>query len=271
MIIPSVIVSPGELEAHPENYNTHPDGQVEELVESLDEFGQFKNIVIWSPEEEMKLESGKVLYPGRSYILAGHGLWMAAVKRGLDEIEVKRFIGSYEQGLLLMKVDNAAPLGSVVDKDKLASLMAKTRALAMQRPKLASMMERLRTQNKLTPLASSTNYTRRIESPVYEPTGQNPHVDDLYDFSATEKLLSEIEQADLPEEVKLFLNIAAYRHTVINFKLVAEYYAHAEPCLQELMEASALVILDFDRAIELGFLQLTNEIVEMVRDEYGDE
>ena len=36
------------------------------------------------------------------------------------------------------------------------------------------------------------------------------------------------------------------------------------------MEDSALVIIDFDRAIELGFVQLTQKIAQQVKDEYGE-
>jgi hypothetical protein len=41
-----------------------------------------------------------------------------------------------------------------------------------------------------------------------------------------------------------------------NYKNVAEYYAHSEKEVQELMEDSALVIIDYNKAIELGFVKL---------------
>jgi DNA modification methylase len=48
-----------------------------------------------------------------------------------------------------MKADNAAPLGSVVDRDKLAALLAKTRGLLDDRPGLRAMMDRLREREGL--------------------------------------------------------------------------------------------------------------------------
>ena len=47
---------------------------------------------------------------------------------------------------------------------------------------------------------------------------------------------------------------------MLNFKRIAEYYAHSDEQTQALMENSALVIIDFNRAIELGYVKLAEEI-----------
>jgi hypothetical protein len=52
-----------------------------------------------------------------------------------------------------------------------------------------------------------------------------------------------------------------------NFGKIAEYYAHAEPNIQRLMENSALVIIDFDKAIENGFVKLSDAISNLVETE----
>lgn len=57
--------------------------------------------------------------------------------------------------------------------------------------------------------------------------------------------------------------IAAERHTVFDYKKVADYYAHANAEMQNLMEMSALVIVDFDKAIENGFVKLSDELSKM--------
>ena len=74
----------------------------------------------------------------------------------------------------------------------------------------------------------------------------------------------------LPEDEKAFLRYAAQRHTVFNYKYIAEYYAHAEAPTQRLMENSGLVIIDFNRAIELGYVKLSEEIARQYLEEYGD-
>ena len=75
--------------------------------------------------------------------------------------------------------------------------------------------------------------------------------------------MAEIENADIPEEVKQFLRLASYRHTRINFTKVAEYYAHAPKKVQELMENNALVIIDFNKAIEKGFVEMSKGIDQL--------
>ncbi len=41
--------------------------------------------------------------------------------------------------------------------------------------------------------------------------------------------------------------------------------------LLQLMEESALVIIDFDKAIELGYVQLSKKLAELYGEEYGTE
>lgn len=40
--------------------------------------------------------------------------------------------------------------------------------------------------------------------------------------------------------------------------------------MQELMENSALVIIDFDKAIEKGFVKLSEEIANQYKEDYPD-
>lgn len=117
----------------------------------------------------------------------------------------------------------------------------------------------------------NNNYSREIKSPDYVPTGNKPSLGQLSDTSVTDKLIKEINEADIPESEKAFLRIAAQRHTVLNFKHIAEYYAHSDKNMQGLMENSALVIIDFNKAISLGLVELTKEISELVKEEYGDD
>lgn len=105
-------------------------------------------------------------------------------------------------------------------------------------------------------------YTRKIEAPVYEPKGERPELNALFKEDKTKELLNQIEKSEAPEEVKNFLKLAAHRHTVFDYKNIAEYYAHADKSIQELMENSALVIIDFEKAIENGFVRLTKGIKE---------
>ena len=68
-----------------------------------------------------------------------------------------------------------------------------------------------------------------------------------------------------------FLRHAAERHVVFNFRNIAEFYAHADAEVQNLMERSALVIIDFNRAIEGGFIELTDRIKTIYTKDYQEE
>jgi hypothetical protein len=112
-------------------------------------------------------------------------------------------------------------------------------------------------------------YTGTVNIPQYEPTGECPPVSALMDTTRTRELCERIEAADVPDEVADFLMAAASRHTVIDFRAVAEFYAHAEPEVQRLMEDSALVIIDVNDAIAKGYATLRSELQAMFDTEYA--
>lgn len=117
---------------------------------------------------------------------------------------------------------------------------------------------------------TDSKYSTKIEAPIYEPKNKKPHVLELYDNRKTKRLIHEINQSGLPIEEKTFLIEAAKRHTVFNYEKIADYYAHSPKEVQELMERSALVIIDFDKAIEHGYVRLCDEIKSQYLEEYGE-
>lgn len=117
---------------------------------------------------------------------------------------------------------------------------------------------------------SSKKYSGKIEAPIYEPKKQRPHPFECFDKTTTLRLIAEIEQSGVSSEERKLLIEAAHRHTVFNYEKMADYYAHASEEMQKLMEASALVIIDFDQAIERGFVRVCQEIENQYREEYVD-
>lgn len=114
-----------------------------------------------------------------------------------------------------------------------------------------------------TASSDDPNYARTVVAPIYEPKGDCPAVADLTCQDKYRSLVQEIEAStSLDPAVKEFLRAAAARHIVFDYQQIAEFYAHAEPQIQRLMENSALVIIDFDRAIENGFVSLVSELAE---------
>ncbi len=122
----------------------------------------------------------------------------------------------------------------------------------------------------LEPQKEERKYTTKIESPIYEPKNQKPHILELYDNQKTRRLIREIDQSSLPTEEKMFLVDAARRHTIFNYEKIADYYANASPEMQSLMEKSALVIIDFEKAIEYGYVKMCDDIRTQYLEEYGD-
>jgi hypothetical protein len=115
-----------------------------------------------------------------------------------------------------------------------------------------------------------TNYSRKIEAPVYEVTGKCPTIQECVNTDYAETLLAEIEAANLPADVREFLRQAATRHYRFHFENVAEYYAHASPDVQRLMERSAMVIIDYNAAIENGFVRLSKELMALHGQDYPE-
>lgn len=113
--------------------------------------------------------------------------------------------------------------------------------------------------NKKDYMANDTKYSRTTHIPQYQIKGEKPFIQELYDNRKVIKLLDEIKKSDVSEEEKRFLTIAAYRHYVFNYEKIAEYYPHASKEMQELMEASALVIVDINDAIMNGYVQASKK------------
>ena len=106
-------------------------------------------------------------------------------------------------------------------------------------------------------MEGDTKYSRAITIPQYEIKGEKPLIPELYNNKKVVELLNHIKNSNVSDEEKKFLTIAAYRHYVFNYSKIAEYYPHASKEMQELMEESALVIIDIEMllwVVMLNFL-----------------
>ena len=112
-------------------------------------------------------------------------------------------------------------------------------------------------------MEGDTKYSRAITIPQYEIKGEKPLIPELYNNKKVVELLNHIKNSNVSEEEKKFLTIAAYRHYVFNYSKIAEYYPHASKEMQELMEESALVIIDIDDAIMGGYVKLSNKLNQL--------
>ena len=123
---------------------------------------------------------------------------------------------------------------------------------------------------EFAPNKDEQKYSSKIEAPIYEPKNAKPHILELCDKSKTHRIIKEIESSSLSNDEKFFLIDAARRHNVFNYEKIADYYSHSSNEMQTLMERSGLVIIDFDKAIEYGYIKLCDEIKKQYLEDYGE-
>lgn len=113
---------------------------------------------------------------------------------------------------------------------------------------------------------ADNKYSKKIEAPQYLPKKDKPAIVELWSFKKYAELISKIDKSNVSEDEKKFLKLAATRHIVFNYSKIADYYAHSNKEMQELMEESALVIIDFDDAIANGYVKLSKRINEIMEE-----
>lgn len=242
-----IVVKPiKELKPYKKNAKKHPKEQVERIANSIKEFGFTQPVLI----------------DKNNCVVAGHGRILGAKAAGLKEVPTLCLDDLTEEQIKAYRlVDNKlneSDWDSVLLAEELDELNS---VLDMEQFGFELAKEMEEEQNK---------YTMKTNIPQYEIKGEEPDISELVDTSKTKELLEEIKQSSVPTEVKQFLKLAAYRHLCFNYSKIAEYYARADKETQELMEQSALVIIDFGDAIRNGFVQLSEQI-SLLREGIEDE
>lgn len=226
-----------ELVPYDKNAKKHDKKQIAAVAESIKRYGFVQPVVVDKD----------------GVIVIGHCRTLAAKKLGMETVPCVSVEDlSPEEVNALRLVDNKTN-ESAWDLDLLAESM-----------KLADLDGFDLDWGNILQKNDSNPYTDVVKIPQYEITGERPEWVDIYDISKQTELIEEIKQSCVSEEEKRFLVQAAHRHCRINYKNVAEYYAHASPEMQRLMEKQALVIIDLDDAIANGYVKLS-KIIERIR------
>lgn len=110
-------------------------------------------------------------------------------------------------------------------------------------------------------------YDQNIVSPIYKPRGEQPPLESLFNDDKAQELIGKVEKSKLSDEVKAFLKLAAHRHVVFDYENIADYYANATKKEKALFEESMLVIVDYQKAIEGGFLKVMDKFFEQHKEE----
>lgn len=241
------------LTPYARNSRTHDETQIAKIARSIEEFGFLNPVII----------------DGSGGIIAGHGRVLAAEFLGMETVP------TLEANHLTEDQRNAY----VIADNRLAELSGWDDAI------LKTEFENLRMSDfdlsltgfDIGEIAALTlgedandNYSRKIESPIYEPKGKKPRISTLVDLTTQRSLMDQINASKVTKGEKAFLLSAAARHAVFDYQQIAEYYAHASPEMQSLMEDSALVIIDFNKAIEKGYVKLTKKIARLYASDYAN-
>lgn len=228
-----------------ENNPRNNDMAVDAVAASIQQFG-FKNPVIIDRD---------------GVIVAGHTRYKAAKKLGIAEIPCVRADDLSDEQIKAFRIaDNKTAELAEWNEDLLGKEMQGIINIDMSQFGFDI------GEDELVGALEDDKYTMKVDIPQYEITGECPELSDMLDSSKADELIQEIEGADVPEDVREFLVQAARRHNVFNYRNIAEYYAHAEPEVQKLFEKSALVIIDIDNAIANGYVQLSDDIMNIMED-----
>lgn len=228
-----------------ENNPRNNDMAVDAVAASIQQFG-FKNPVIIDRD---------------GVIVAGHTRYKAAKKLGIAEIPCVRADDLSDEQIKAFRIaDNKTAELAEWNEDLLGKEMQGIINIDMRQFGFDI------GEDELGGALEDDKYTMKVDIPQYEITGECPELSDMLDSSKADELIQEIEGADVPEDVREFLVQAARRHNVFNYRNIAEYYAHAEPEVQKLFEKSALVIIDVDNAIANGYVQLSDDIMNIMED-----
>ena len=114
---------------------------------------------------------------------------------------------------------------------------------------------------------TGNRFSTETKIPQYDIKDIDVNYEDIIDCEKYNQLINEIENANISEEDKKFLELAATRHIRFNYRNIAEFYVKADKEVQELMEKSALVFIDFDDAIANGYVKLTSKISEAIEND----
>lgn len=244
-------ISIDKLTPYKNNAKLHDAEQVEQIKKSIQEFGNNDPIAVWGKDNT---------------IVEGHGRWLALQELGYKEVDIIRLDHlTDEQRRAYTLVHNKLTMNSGFDLDMLEEELEN---IDIDMEDFGFKFDEL---DEDTEEEEENPYTTKINIPQYEIKGENPELDELVDKTKTEELIKEIRKSNVSDSQKNFLIMAAQRHLGFNYSKVAEYYAHQDKEMQDLMEKSALVIIDYDDAIKNGYAQLKSEIDKMADEEVDYE
>ena len=245
------IVDIASVEAHPKNVRQ---GDIGAISESLKAHGQYRPIVVDKRTNR---------------ILAGNHTWKAAKALGWQQINAG-FIETKDddEALRILLADNRTTDLASYDEAELANLLkdlANTDEGLTGTAFDGDALDQLLMDLEQEPfgLDLEPKYIQDLKVPQYEIVGDEPNITDLTNTTKTDELTKQIQESNLPNDLKVFLQAAATRHIIFDYGKIAEFYPHQTPEVQRLMEQSVLIIIDANDAIANGYAKLSNTLSDL--------
>lgn len=238
------------LKEYEKNAKLHPQEQIEQIKKSIQEFNMIDPIGVWKDNS----------------IIEGNGRYKACMQLGIKEVPIIRLDHlTDEERKAYTLAHNKLTMNSDFDIDILKTELENLKELDFDLELTGFSKKEL---DKLFDEINESNpYTAKTEIPQYEIKGEMPEIYELIEEEKVNQLIEDIRKSNVGEKEKEFLIKSAYRHYGFNYSKIAEYYCHQNKEMQELMEKSALVIIDKNNAIAEGYAELKEEMEEMIEDE----
>lgn len=240
-------INPELLHGYANNAKEHTEEQVRKVAESIKRFGFVQPIVADKNNE----------------IIIGHCRQLASVMLGLEGVPVLYVDNLTEEEVKALRIadnklnESAWNMELVIPElDLLSKDLVDLIGFDLENEEILNNIE------------GENIYTKKIVPPVYEPKNEKPLLEQLFDDSRAKAYLVEIENSKLSKEEKEFLKLSAYRLVVFNYDKIADFYAHSEGEIKDLIEKLALVIIDFDKAIENGYVKVCDELFTNLEEDY---
>ena len=242
-----------EIKFDKRNYRKHDKNNKSLIKKSLEKFGAGRSIVVDAEGE----------------IIGGNGVYEQAQKLGLKT----KIVETDGSELVVVK---RTDLKTDDDKRKALAVMdnstSDTSEFDMELLTTDFTVDELEDFGIELPEEKESNedekYSIKITPPIYSPKKKNkPKLSECVDLEKYNQLKKEIESnKNLSEEERTLLLLASTRHICFNYENIAEYYCHCSDNTKSLMEKNALVIVDINKAIEFGFIKLTEEIIDIIEE-----
>lgn len=249
-------LSPEELTPYEKNTRKHAPDDIEGIKKSILDTGFNDPIGIWGDN---------------NLIVEGHGRQIAALELHLEKVPCIRLdhMTEAQRKEYAIRHNRSAEMSSW-DFETLEEELASLAIDGIEMDDLNFSFD-FDDGNKSEPKEADGFYTDAVNLPQYDPVGDCPDITELTDVEKYNELCEKIEESELDDDIKHFLFLAAARHIGFNYKVIANFYAHQPKEIQELMEDSALVLIDINDAIRNGYAELSERLDEIEEIDDGEK